>query len=159
MIYKSMEYILSDKSHYVAFLRRCLCVAVAPLLLPSANEVAERLCFTCLSFCPQGRGMSAPEHAGIHPRADTPPGRHPTSRRLLLRTVRILLECILVNHSFIYNLTSSKKFLGRILLINYLSQVVRTCSKRPLHHHNYDKCQASSIHWSRTSLNQNKAFL
>ena len=32
-----------------------------PLLLPSANEVAERLCFyTCLSFCPQGRGMSAP---------------------------------------------------------------------------------------------------
>ena len=100
-----------------------------PLLLPSANEVAERLCFTCLSFCPQGRGMSAPEHAGIHPRADTPPGRHPTSRLLLLRTVRILLECILVNNSFIYNLTSSKKFLGRILLINYLSQVVRTCSK------------------------------
>ena len=106
-----------------------------PLLLPSANEVAERLCFyTSLSFCPQGRGMSAPVHAGIHPRADTPrqthtPGRHPTSRRLLLRTVRILLECILVNNSFIYNLTSSKKLLGRILLINYLSQVVRTCSK------------------------------
>ena len=30
------------------------------------------------------------------PRADTPPSRHPSERRPLLRTVRILLECILV---------------------------------------------------------------
>ena len=43
-------------------------------LLPSANKVAERLSFyTCLSFCPQGRGVSTPVHAGIH----TPLGRHP----------------------------------------------------------------------------------
>ena len=49
-------------------------------------------CFTsvCQEFCPQGRGVSA----NIHPRADNP--QHP-SRRLLLRTVRILLECILVS--------------------------------------------------------------
>ena len=66
---------------------------------------AERLCFyTRLSFCPQG--VSGPVHAGIHtPWADTPLGRPPPgqtppprqtppSRRLLLRTVRILLECI-----------------------------------------------------------------
>ena len=78
----------------------------------------------CQSFCSQGG--SAPVHAGIpchppspdrHPPqadspmqtlpwADTPwedippgqtyPGQTPLSRRLLLRTVRILLECILV---------------------------------------------------------------
>ena len=51
------------------------------------------------------KGVSAPVHAGIHngpgrhppgqtPRADTPPDRHHPRRRLLLRTVRILLECI-----------------------------------------------------------------
>ena len=57
------------------------------------------------------RGVPFPVHAGIHPLRQTPPppadplGRHPwadtpgqtpPSRRLLLRTVRILLECILV---------------------------------------------------------------
>ena len=50
-------------------------------LLPSANEVAERLCFyTCLSFCPRG-GVSAPVHAGIHPLQQTTTaadGTHPT---------------------------------------------------------------------------------
>ena len=34
------------------------------------------------------------------PWIDTPLGRHPSSRRLLLRTVRILLECILVASFF-----------------------------------------------------------
>ena len=81
--------------------------------LPSANEVAERLCFyTYLSFCSQGVGGCLPQcMLGYTPWADTPPlGRHPPcrpppeqtrprrtppSRRLLLRTVRILLECIL----------------------------------------------------------------
>ena len=33
---------------------------------------------------------------GTHPRADTLLGRHPPGRQLLQRTVRILLECILV---------------------------------------------------------------
>ena len=92
------------------------------MLLPSTNEVAERLCFyTCLSFCPQRGGRCLPQCMLGYtppgqtpppadtpwantplcrhppPQADTPsPGRHPPSRRLLLRTVRILLECILV---------------------------------------------------------------
>ena len=50
----------------------------------------------CQEFCPQ-------EGGGVHPQTDLPPGRHPPgktppapSRRLLLRTLRILLECILV---------------------------------------------------------------
>ena len=52
------------------------------------------------------RGVSASVHARIHthPWAPPPPSRHlplgrhpPPSRRLLLRTVRILLECILVH--------------------------------------------------------------
>ena len=87
------------------------------------NEVAKVM-FLHVSVCPQGG--SAPVHAGIHPppnpdqrqtppgpkadtpgpKADTPSGpkadtpqtksRHPSARWLLLRTVRILLECILV---------------------------------------------------------------
>ena len=82
--------------------------------LPSANEVAERLWFyTYLSFCSQGVGGGCLPQCmlgytpwadtpplGRHPLADRPPNRHPPrrtppSRRLLLRTVRILLECIL----------------------------------------------------------------
>ena len=61
----------------------------------------------CQEFCPQvgGRGQV---HAWIHhtpwagippgqtPPRLTPPGRHPPGRRLLQRTVRILMECILV---------------------------------------------------------------
>ena len=66
-------------------------------LLPSTNEVNEGYVFTrvCHSF---HRGVSASVHVGIHtpPVADTPSSRHPPSRRLPLRTVRILLECILV---------------------------------------------------------------
>ena len=67
--------------------------------LPPANEVPEGYVFApvCNSVH-MGGGVSAPVDAGIHtPRADTPLGRRPRpSRRLLLRTVRILLECILV---------------------------------------------------------------
>ena len=58
----------------------------------------------CQEFCPRGvypsmhwadppTGQAAP---GKHPPRQTPPGRHPPSRWLLQRTVRILLECILV---------------------------------------------------------------
>ena len=49
----------------------------------------------CQSFC--SRGGCLPQcMLGYTPPADTPLGRHPPpSRRLLLRTVRILLECIL----------------------------------------------------------------
>ena len=82
------------------------------------NEVAKVM-FLQASVCPQGEGVSVSVHAGIpHPLgADTPPradnpweqtppsweqtpprSRHPSpqERRPLLRTVRILLECILV---------------------------------------------------------------
>ena len=63
------------------------------LFLPSATKL-RRLCFyTCLSFCSQAGEGSASVHAGIpHPPGSTPPGR-----RLPLRTVRILLECILMS--------------------------------------------------------------
>ena len=57
----------------------------------------------CQEFCPRGWGwVSASVHAGIHPPGRHPPGRHPppNSRRLLQRTVRILLECILVLTTF-----------------------------------------------------------
>ena len=73
------------------------------VLLPSATNL-RRLCFyTCLSFCPQGG--SALVHAGKEapPRKEAPPPREgstPPGRRLPLRTVRILLECILVYLDF-----------------------------------------------------------
>ena len=76
---------------------------VRKLLLSSATVVAERLCFhKRLSFCPQG-GVHAP------PPTHTPwPGRQPLARRTpppgrlpLQRTVRILLECILVVEIFL----------------------------------------------------------
>ena len=42
------------------------------LFLPSANEVAERLCFyTCLSFCSQG-GVQAQAHGGCLPGGSRP---------------------------------------------------------------------------------------
>ena len=45
--------------------------------------------------------MSASVHAGIHTPGQTPPRQtHPPSRRLLKRTVCILLECILVLQNF-----------------------------------------------------------
>ena len=44
---------------------------------------------------PLGRHPPTPGQTPTHPWADTPPGRQPP-RRLLLRTVRILMECILV---------------------------------------------------------------
>ena len=71
--------------------------------LPSATKL-RRLCFyTCLSV----HGGGQPQCMLVyHPREQAPPGtRHPPqdqapplpkNRRLLLRTVRILLECILV---------------------------------------------------------------
>ena len=64
--------------------------------LPSVTVVAERLCFhRCLSV--HGREVYTPGQTLC--RADTPLGRTPPlpSRRLLQRTVRILLECILVS--------------------------------------------------------------
>ena len=117
------------------------------LLLPSANEVAERQCFyTCLSVilftggsvCPSAcwdihtpradtphgqtpqAGRHPPPRQTHIPTGQTPLGRHPPgrhtfpldrhlprqthtsllSRRLLLRTVRILLECILICEYF-----------------------------------------------------------
>ena len=57
----------------------------------------------CLSACwdTTPHQDQAPPGPGTPPGADppgpgTPPGSRPASRRLLLRTVRILLECILV---------------------------------------------------------------
>ena len=71
--------------------------------------VAERLCFhMCLWFCSQGGwqkplpsgqtpplGRHTPTPRQTHHRADTPPGQTPPGQPLQ-RTVRILVECILV---------------------------------------------------------------
>ena len=73
------------------------------LLLASANEVCEGYVFTpvCHSVHKGGRCLSqcmlgyTPEQTHP-PRSDIPREQTPPSRRLLLRTVRILLECILV---------------------------------------------------------------
>ena len=71
------------------------------LLLPSATK-SRRLCFyTCLSVIlfSGGGGGSASVHAGI-PHGTRPPPQ--PNRRLLLRTVRILLKCILVFVNFLF---------------------------------------------------------
>ena len=64
----------------------------------SATVLAERLIFSQVSVCPQGGGVHSPGQADTSPgqtppgQADTPhPGRWPPQK-----TVRILLECILV---------------------------------------------------------------
>ena len=91
-------------------------------LITVRNVVAARLCFhRRLWFCSQG-WVSAPVHAGIHPpgqtpqadmpRADTPPH----SRRLLLWTVRILLECILVYQEIYVGFEVLFRFLNHIMM-------------------------------------------
>ena len=76
-----------------------MCAFSALSFLPSATKL-RRLCFyTCLSFCPQGDlpqcMLGYPPGSWHPPGADTPPGSKPPPGRLLLRTVCILLECIL----------------------------------------------------------------
>ena len=85
-------------------------------LLPPTNKVWGKVMFLHLSVIlfTVGRGYTPPMQTpsgrhplGRHPLVDTPwqtppgqtpPGRHPpASRRLLLQTVRILMECILVS--------------------------------------------------------------
>ena len=75
--------------------RRKSCREYDPLwlFLPSATEVAERLCFhKCLSFCPRGLGGVHPPPRQTRPPlwVDTPrpgrppqPGRHPLARQTL----------------------------------------------------------------------------
>ena len=103
-------------------------------ILPSATM------FLHLSLCPQGGPLSAcwdttPPGAGTPrdqtpnlgpdtptlpeqapPRDQTPPQSRPPSRQLRLRTVRILLECILVNNMKITNLCTSNYFKKMILI-------------------------------------------
>ena len=74
------------------------------LLLPSATKLRQGNIFTSVCHSVHRGCIPAyPAHAGIHPLGrhpsrQTPPflGRHPL-RRPLQRTVRILLECILVD--------------------------------------------------------------
>ena len=68
---------------------------IVEVILPSE----ERLCFhRRLSFCSRGGGGVYPSmHWDRHPPGQTPPGQTTPSRRPLQRTVRILLECILVH--------------------------------------------------------------
>ena len=65
------------------------------LIITVRNEVAKVM-FLQVSVCPRGGGIPACLAAGLRgggiPACPSPPA----SRRLLLRTVRILLECILV---------------------------------------------------------------
>ena len=80
--HKCLNYPIDQLSGYLFSCSR-QALSLSSSFLPSANQVVERLCFyTCLSFCPRGRGVSAPVHAGIYtlpgqtpPWADPPP--HP----------------------------------------------------------------------------------
>ena len=110
--------------------------------LPSATNL-RRLCFyTCLSV--HGGGGLPQYMLGYHhpspPGADTanlpprsrhrhPPGsRHPPpSRRLLLRTVCILLECILVmcNFELIQKKISYSAVTFKAILDNYLPNIAK----------------------------------
>ena len=72
----------------------------------------------CQSFCSQGGVCPSACWDTPLPWADTPPGRHPPAndpngRWLLLRTVRILLECILVisNSEVIYSTFSAAQYI------------------------------------------------
>ena len=75
-----------------------------PFIITIRNEVAKVMFYTCLSFCPTGGSASV--HAGIppppmsRPPRSRPPLSRPPPKQLLLRTVRILLECILVQTKF-----------------------------------------------------------
>ena len=65
-------------------------------IITVATVVAERLCFhKHLSFCPRAEVYTPRQTPPGHTHPRTPPWTHPP-RRPLQRTVRILLECILV---------------------------------------------------------------
>ena len=67
------------------------------LLVTVCNDVAKVM-FLHLSVCPRGGLPQCMLGCHTPPGADTPRSRPPPhGTRLLLRTVRILLECILVN--------------------------------------------------------------
>ena len=82
---------------------RLVCILLQCFLVTFCNVVAARLCFhRRLWFCSQGVCIPACIGADT-PLADTP-SRHTSPRRPLQRTVRILLECILVWITFILEL-------------------------------------------------------
>ena len=85
-------------------------MAVVVPLLPSAMKL-RRLDYVFTGVCLSTGGGSASVHAGIPhpPEADPPGSRPPRERQPLLRTIRILLECILVipNVSPVSSLMSS----------------------------------------------------
>ena len=111
------------------------------------NELQQGNIFTsvCQEFCPQGEGLSASVHAGIHPHtpwADTPLGRHPLGRHYpgqippgqtppwtdsppqqpLQQTIHILLECFVVGSKFKKAAALSNKF--ELIAINKSSPLV-----------------------------------
>ena len=105
-------YLFTSVSHF------CLCQEDSSLnFYRPQTKLRKGNVFTpfCQSFCSQGGCLpqymlgyvpgQTPAWADT-PRADTlPPGQTPTSRRLLLRMVRFILECILVisNSEVIYS--------------------------------------------------------
>ena len=89
------------------------------------NEVAKVM-FLHLSVCPQGGSASV--HAGIPPGSRHPP---PTpGRRLLLRTVRTLLECILVSttndNCTKVNFVDCQFLASKIAIATTVNRLVRT---------------------------------
>ena len=137
---------ITSKQYFTVYFRlfRIVFHAVFPLyftpyftlLLPSATKL-QRLCFyRCLSV----HGGGLPVHPGIHPLGrhspwtETPP--HPadgycSSRRLLLRTVRLLLECILVVYFMLcFTLYFSFHFIhARVVSCCVLCSVLRSISR------------------------------
>ena len=87
----------AQRTYVGALVWRLIAVSFKDIVwLPSVTKLRQGNFFTsvCQEFCPQG---GLPQcMLGYTPREDTPPGQTPHSTRLLQRTVRILLECILV---------------------------------------------------------------
>ena len=78
-----------------------LCICVLLPLLPSANEVWDKVICLQECVCPQGVPGPGTRLVGVLSRGVPGGDTLPPPRRLLLRVVRILLECILVNQIFI----------------------------------------------------------
>ena len=93
------------------------------------NEVAKVM-FLHLCVCPQGGGGLPQCMLGYHPPAGTHQEQAPLlSRRLLLRTIRMLLECILV---FYFGFSANMVYLNMVWTATMVLQSARVSSRDEL---------------------------
>ena len=95
---RKWEWILTLATTHCILMKKKYSSVMRPVWLPPANKVCKGYVFTPVCHSVHGGGISGPGLGGCasqHALKQTPP-----SRRLLLRVVRILLECFLVVYSF-----------------------------------------------------------